>query len=119
MYVEIERNSPISGDDRYGVPGVPGTPERETKDSREVPDVLYPVVLKTDAGRLTIGSVGEGKTGWNWYSLFGDTEYFLRGKRSAEAAVRELLQTASGHKRKGEVGFHDGVPVLDNAAPRS
>jgi hypothetical protein len=91
VHVVVE-DRPIVGDARYSVPGVPGTPERTTQDAREVPDVLYPVVLKTDTGQLTIGAVGRKETGWNWYSLFGNTEYFLRGKRSAEAAVREMFQ---------------------------
>ena len=113
MHVVIE-DRPIEGDARYSVPGVPGTPERETKDAREVPDVLYSVVLKTDTGQVTIGAVGPKETGWNWYSLFGNTEYFLRGRRSAEAAVREMLHTASGLKRKSTGTFHAGMPMEDN-----
>jgi hypothetical protein len=116
MNVVVE-NRRISGDDRYSVPGVPGTPERRTEASREVPDILHPVMLKTDEGQLMIGVVGHRKAGWNWYSLFGGTEYYLRGKRSAVEAARELLATASGHKRKGKVGFHEGMPVQDNTPP--
>jgi hypothetical protein len=119
MYVVIEDN-PIRGDDRHSVPGVPGAPApHNTGAGEDVPEVLYPVVLKTDTGKLTIGAVGPKEGGWSWYALIGDAENYLRGKRSAEAAVRELLELASGLKRKGRVGFHKGVPVLDKTPPVS
>jgi hypothetical protein len=116
VYVVVE-NRPIRGDERYSVPGVPGAPDpHNTGEGEAVPEVLYPVVLKTKAGeQLTIGAIGPQRDGsWAWYALFGDAENYLRGKRSAEAAVRELIHLASGLKRKGRVGFHKGVPVLDN-----
>ena len=57
------------------------------------------MVLKTQEGELTIGVVGSKESGWAWYSWF-ERQSYLRGRRSAEAAVRELLHTASGLKRK-------------------
>jgi hypothetical protein len=48
----VVEDRPIRGDDRCRVPGVP---YRDTEDGRKVPVVLYPVVLKTDEGELTIG----------------------------------------------------------------
>ncbi len=49
MYVVV-KNRPIRRDDRYDVPGVPGAPNpHNTGEGKDVPDVLYPVVLKTKA----------------------------------------------------------------------
>ncbi len=110
MRVVVE-DRPIRGDDRYRVPGVP---TQGTSDGNAVPKELYSVMLKTQEGELTIGTVGPKEGGCSWYALFGNTKYFLRGRRCAEAAARELLETASGLKRKRTGSFHAGVPVQDN-----
>jgi hypothetical protein len=111
----VVEDRPIRGDDRCCVPGVP---YQDTEDGRKVPVVLYPVVLKTDEGELTIGVVGPyrsaGDRAWAWYALLGRTKSYLRGKRSAEAAVRELIELASGLKRTRGGAFHMGVSVEDN-----
>lgn len=113
VHVVVE-DRPVRGDARYDVPGVP---RRDTEDGGKVPDVLYPVVLKTDEGELTIGVVGPygfaGERAWAWYALLGDTKSYLRGKRSAEAAVRELIELASGLKRTRGGALHTGVSVQD------
>ena len=114
MRVVVE-DRPIRGDERYRVPGVP---HRDTEDGSKVPDRLYPVVLKTEEGELTIGVVGPygsaGDRAWAWYALLGRTKSYLRGKRSAEAAVRELLELASGLKHTRGGALHTGVSVEDN-----
>ncbi len=114
MRVVVE-DRPIRGDARYDVPGVP---HRNTEDGGKVPEVLYPVVLKSEEGELTIGVVGPygsaGERAWAWYALLGNTKSYLRGKRSAEAAVRELMELASGLKRTRGGGFHTGVSVQDD-----
>ena len=116
MRVVVE-DRPIRGDERYRVPGVP---YRDTEDGSRVPGVLYPVVLKTEEGELTIGVVGPygppGERAWAWYALLGRTKSYLRGKRSAEAAVRELIELASGLKRTRGGAFHTGVSVEDTTS---
>ena len=113
----VVENRPVRGDARYDAPGVPS---RDTEDGRKVPKVLYPVVLKTEEGELTIGMVGPygsaGERAWAWYALLGSTKSYLRGKRSAEAAVRELLELASGLKRTRGGAFHTGVSVHDDTS---
>lgn len=114
----VVANSPVRGDERYRMPGVPS---RLTEDGGRVPDTLYPVVLQTGEGELTIGVVGPyghgGDRAWAWYALLGRTKSYLRGKRSAEAAVRELLELASGLKKTRGGAFHTGVSVEDNTPP--
>lgn len=110
----VVENRPIQGDARYDVPGIPS---RDTEDGGKVPEVIYPVVLTTEEGELTIGIVGPygsaGERAWAWYALLGNTKSYLRGKRSAEAAVRELMEMASGLKRTRGGAFHMGVSVQD------
>jgi hypothetical protein len=110
----VVEDRPIRGNERYRVPGVP---HRDTEDGSKVPEVLYPVVLKTEEGELTIGTVGSywlaGERVWAWYALFGSTKSYLRGKRSTEAAVRELAELASGLKRTRGGAFHTGLSVED------
>lgn len=117
MRVVVE-NRPIRGDQRYQTPGVP---YRDTEDGDKVPEVLYPVVLKNEEGELTIGTVGPyrsaGERAWAWYALLGNTKSYARGKRSAEAAVRELIELASGLKRTRAGAFHTGVSVEDRTPP--
>ena len=112
----VVENRPTRGDERYRLPGVPS---RDTEDGSRVPEILYPVVLKTEEGELTIWTVGPyrsaGERVWAWYALLGNTKSYLRGKRSAEAAVRELLELASGLKRTRGGAFHTGVSVEVNA----
>lgn len=110
MHVVVEGRS-IQGDERYRIPGVP---TKGTPDGNEVPKALHPVVLNIQEGKLTIGVVGMKETGWNWYALFGNVKYFLGGKTSAEAAVRKMLHTESGLKRKSTGSLHPGMPVEDN-----
>jgi hypothetical protein len=115
----VVENRPIRGEQRYLAPGVP---YRDTEDGGKVPEIHYPVVLKTGEGELTIGTVGPyrsaGGRAWAWYALLGNTKSYLRGKRSAEAAVRELIEVASGLKRTRAGAFHTGVSVEDRTFTR-
>ncbi len=95
MHVEIQ-DRPIE----YPYEGCPEVPP-EGRSYADVPEVLYPVVLKSEEGELRIGTVGsyetQGERRWAWYCLVGDQRSFLRGDPTADAAVRRLLDYARKH----------------------
>ena len=80
-------------------------------DASLVPKDLYPVVLETAEGRLEIGAVGSyesrGETRWAWYCVLGEKKCYLRGRSSAEDAVRGLWEYALKH-----LPIEDGARAL-------
>ena len=112
MYIDIERK-PISRDARYRVPGVPGEPgPNNTGEGKNVPDPLFPVMLKSEGAELRIGVVGKMENGkWGWYSLFGSQETY-RAQPTPEGAVMQLIEWASGLKEgPPSEPLRKGVPV--------
>ena len=111
MHVEIQ-NRPISPP-YEGCPEVPYPPAPSTP---FIPEILYPVILKTMEGDLKIGTVGRypteiGDRRWAWYCLLGNMQHYKRGRSSATDAVWALLKHAT------EYDPHSGsarIPMRDN-----
>jgi hypothetical protein len=114
MRLVVEMNRPIQVDDRYGVPGVPGAPAPyNTGEGEKVPEILYPVVLKTEERGLNIGVVGKERGMWAWYALIDNVENYLPPKyRTPQEAARDILWLASGYKpRRVAEGCYPGLRV--------
>ena len=110
MRIAIDRQSPIVGDERFTLPGVPPkhTVPPEGTAYPPIPTRLYPVLLEGEGTTLRIGSVGEyrakGGNRWAWYCLVRDERNFMRNEPTAGSAAKRILRQLIEKLSDEEIG---------------